>query len=332
MAVVRAGGAITGWAGLAALLLLLLLLCAASIGLGAGSFSFAALAGGPDAERAWRLLLVSRVPRTLALLLAGMALAVAGLIMQMLVRNRYVEPTTAGTVESATLGILVVTLLAPDTPVIGKMLTATGFALAGSLLFLALLRRVPLRTPFIVPLIGLILGGVIHAVTTFVAYRYDLLQSLHAWTTGDFSGVLRGRYELLWIGFGLAAAAYLAADRYTVAGMGREFAANLGLNHVRLTLVGLLIVSAISAVVVVTAGGIPFLGLIVPNAVSLVLGDNMRRSIPWVAMLGGVFVLACDIIGRLVIHPYEVPLGTVVGVVGSILFLCLLRSRGARRG
>ena len=95
---------------------------------------------------------------------------------------------------------------------------------------------------------------------------------------------------------------------------------------------GLLIVSAISAVVVVTAGGIPFLGLIVPNAVSLMLGDNMRRSIPWVAVLGGVFVLACDIIGRLVIHPYEVPLGTVVGVVGSILFLCLLHSRRNRRG
>ena len=220
------------------------------------------------------------MPRTLALLLAGMALAVAGLIMQMLVRNRYVEPTTAGTVESATLGILVITLLAPDTPVIGKMLTATGFALAGTLLFLALLRRVPLRTPFIVPLIGLILGGVIHAVTTFVAYRFDLLQSLHAWTTGDFSGVLRGRYELLWIGFGLACAAYAAADRYTVAGMGREFASNLGLNHARLTLVGLLIVSAISAVVVVTAGGIPFLGLIVPNAVSLVLGRQHAPGDP----------------------------------------------------
>ena len=72
------------------------------------------------------------------------------------------------------------------------MLTATAFALAGTLLFLALLRRVPLRTPFIVPLIGLILGGVIHAATTFVAVRYDLLQSLHAWTTGDFRA-LRGR-------------------------------------------------------------------------------------------------------------------------------------------
>ncbi|WP_312428402.1 iron chelate uptake ABC transporter family permease subunit [Achromobacter sp.] len=325
--------AISGWGGLTAVVAALLLLCVASISLGAGQMPWAALwNGGEEGERAWRLLLVSRIPRTLALLLAGTALAVAGLIMQMLVRNRFVEPTTAGTVESATLGILVVTLLAPDTSVIGKMVTATGFALAGTLLFLALLRRVPLRTPFIVPLIGLILGGVIQAVTTFMAYRFDLLQSLHAWTTGDFSGVLRGRYELLWIGFALACAAYAAADRYTVAGMGREFASNLGLNHARLTLVGLLIVSAISAVVVVTAGSIPFLGLIVPNAVSLVLGDNMRRAIPWVALLGGVFVLACDIIGRLVIHPYEIPIGTVVGVLGSILFLWLLRTRRSRLG
>jgi iron complex transport system permease protein len=325
--------AISGWGGLTAVVVVLLLLCVASISLGAGQMPWAALwNGGEDGERAWRLLLVSRIPRTLALLLAGTALAVAGLIMQMLVRNRFVEPTTAGTVESATLGILVVTLLAPDTSVIGKMVTATGFALAGTLLFLALLRRVPLRTPFIVPLIGLILGGVIQAVTTFMAYRFDLLQSLHAWTTGDFSGVLRGRYELLWIGFALACAAYAAADRYTVAGMGREFASNLGLNHARLTLVGLLIVSAISAVVVVTAGSIPFLGLIVPNAVSLVLGDNMRRAIPWVALLGGVFVLACDIVGRLVIHPYEIPIGTVVGVLGSILFLWLLRTRRNRLG
>ncbi|CAJ50266.1 Putative iron ABC transporter, permease protein, partial [Bordetella avium 197N] len=318
----------TGPLGLAAAGVLLLALCLISIGLGAGQFSYAELFGG--AERAWQLLMVSRVPRTLALLLAGMSLAVAGLLMQMLVRNRYVEPSTAGTIESATLGILVVTLLAPGAPVLVKMLTATGFGLAGSLLFLALLRRVPLRSPFLVPLIGLILGGVIHAVTTYVALQHDLLQSLQAWTTGDFSGVLRGRYELLWIGFALTCAAYLTADRYTLAGMGREFASNLGLNYARLALVGLLIVSAISAVVVVTAGSIPFLGLIVPNAVSLILGDNMRRAIPWVALLGGIFVLACDIVGRLLLYPYEVPIGTVVGVVGSLLFLWLILSRRGR--
>ncbi|OZI71383.1 ABC transporter permease [Bordetella genomosp. 12] len=319
-----------GWA-LAGVCLLLLALCLISLGLGAGQFAFADLLGGDRAARAWQLLLVSRVPRTLALLLAGMSLAVAGLLMQMLVRNRYVEPSTAGTIESATLGILVVTLLAPGAPVVAKMLTATGFGLAGSLVFLALLRRVPLRSPFLVPLIGLILGGVIHAVTTYVALQHDLLQSLQAWTTGDFSGVLRGRYELLWIGAALTCVAYLAADRYTVAGMGKDFASNLGLNYARLTFVGLLIVSAISAVVVVTAGSIPFLGLIVPNAVSLVMGDNMRRAIPWVALLGGVFVLACDILGRVLLYPYEVPIGTVVGVVGSAIFLWLLLSRRGRR-
>jgi len=302
-----------------------------SVGIGAADFSFAGLLAGTQSD-AWQLLVVSRLPRTLALLLAGMSLAVAGLIMQMLVRNRFVEPSTAGTIESATLGVLVLALLAPDTPVFGKMLVAAGFALAGTFLFLALLRRIPLRSPYLVPLVGLILGGVVQAVTTFFAYRHDMLQTLHAWTVGDFSGVLRGRYELLWIGGALALVAWFAADRFTVAGMGQQFTTNLGLNYKRLTLWGLMIVSAISAVVVVTAGSIPFLGLIVPNVVSILFGDNMRRSVPWVAVLGGLFVLACDIIGRLVVAPYEIPIGTVVGIIGGALFLFLLlrgRSRGA---
>lgn len=315
-----------GW--LALVLAVAVVLSLLSISIGAGDFSFAGLLAGTDTQ-AWQLFAVSRLPRTVALLLAGMALAVAGLIMQMLVRNRFVEPSTAGTIESATLGILAVMLLAPDTPVLGKMLVATVFAMAGTLAFLGLLRRIPLRSPYLVPLVGLILGGVVQAVTTFFAVRHDMLQTLHAWTVGDFSGVLRGRYELLWIGFGLAGAAYVAADRFTVAGMGQQFTTNLGLDYRKLTLAGLLIVSAIASVVVVTAGSIPFLGLIVPNVVSLLFGDNMRRSVPWVALLGGVFVLACDIVGRLVDYPYEIPIGTVVGIVGSVLFLVLLL-RGRR--
>lgn len=327
----RGGGRAIAHAWLALPLLLTVALFALSLAIGAGDFSFAGLLAGSDSS-SWHLLVVSRLPRTVALLLAGMSLAVAGLIMQMLVRNRFVEPSTAGTIESATLGVLVLALLVPDTPVFGKMLVAAAFALAGTFLFLGLLRRIPLRSPYLVPLVGLILGGVVQAVTTFFAYRYDMLQTLHAWSVGDFSGVLRGRYELLWIGGALALAAWFAADRFTVAGMGQQFTTNLGLNYKRLTFWGLLIVAAISSVVVVTAGGIPFLGLIVPNVVSILFGDNMRRSVPWVAVLGGVFVLACDIVGRLVVFPYEVPIGTVVGIIGGAVFLFLLlrgRSREA---
>jgi iron complex transport system permease protein len=246
----------------------------------------------------------------------------------MLARNRFVEPSTAGTSESAALGILAVTLLAPDLPVWARMLVASLFALAGTGLFLAILRRIPLRSPLVVPLVGLMLGGVISSITVFFAYRYDLMQSLSAWMTGDFSGVLRGRYELLWLSFGLSALAYLAADRFTVAGMGEGFTTNLGLRYGQVVTLGLIIVSLVTAAVVVTSGMIPFLGLIVPNVISLIMGDNVRRSLPFVALFGAGLVLACDIVGRLVVFPYEIPIGTMMGIVGSGVFLYLLLRKG----
>lgn len=287
------------------------------------------LAGDPDA---WQMLWVSRLPRTLAVVLAGTAVAVAGLIMQLMVRNRFVEPSTVGTVESATLGILVVTVALPAAPLLAKMGIASLFALGGTALFLAVLSRLPLRNTLIVPIVGIMLGGVIGSVTTFFAYRYDLLQTLSNWMIGDFSGVLRGRYELLWIVAALTIVGYIAADRFTVAGMGADFTTNLGLNYKAIMRLGLVIVSLISAVVVTSVGAVPFLGLIVPNIVSLIFGDNLRRAVPWTAIFGAGFVLICDIIGRTIRFPYEVPVGMVMSVLGAIIFLALLlktRTRNA---
>ncbi|WP_339850123.1 iron chelate uptake ABC transporter family permease subunit [uncultured Nisaea sp.] len=309
-------------------------LCVVALGvlslfIGVSDVTPATLLDPATSAHAFEMLMVSRVPRTLALVLAGAALSVAGLIMQMLVRNRFVEPSTAGTVESASLGLLVVMLLAPGLPVILKMLVAAAFALAGTAVFLGILRRVPLRSEFIVPLIGIMLGGVIEAGTNFVAYRYDLLQSLNAYMIGDFSAILRGRYELLWISFGLTCVAYIAADRFTVAGLGQDFTTNLGLDYRKVMALGMVIVSLVTATVVVTCGVIPFLGLVVPNIVRLVIGDHLRRTLPWVALLGAALVISCDIVARLVIAPYEIPIGTIMGVIGSGLFLYfLLRRRG----
>ncbi|EMQ98502.1 ABC transporter ATP-binding protein [Paeniglutamicibacter gangotriensis Lz1y] len=279
------------------------------------------LAGEPEA---WDLLWISRVPRTLAVILAGTAVAVAGLIMQLMVRNRFVEPSTVGTVESATLGILVITVLIPAAPIMLKMGVASVFALGGTALFLAVLGRLPARNTLLVPIVGIMLGGVIGSVTTFFAYKYDLLQTLSNWMIGDFSGVLRGRYELLWIVAALTLAGYLAADRFTVAGLGADFTTNLGMNHKAIMRLGLVLVSLISAVVVTTVGAVPFLGLIVPNIVSLLFGDNLRRAVPWTALFGAGFVLVCDIIGRTIRFPYEVPVGMVMSVLGATIFLALL--------
>lgn len=285
-----------------------------------------------ESHQALEVLMISRIPRTIALLLAGMSMAVAGAIMQMLARNRFIDPSTTGTVESATLGILFIMLFAPEMPVMGKMISASFFALAGSALFMLLLKKIPLRSPLILPLVGILLGRIVNAITTFIAYRYDFIQSLSAWTTGDFSGVLRGRYELLWLSLGLTILAYIAADRFTVAGLGENFTTNLGLNYRRVVVFGLVIVSLVTASVVVTAGMLPFLGIIVVNVVSLLFGDNLRKTLPCVALLGGGLVLACDLLGRIIRYPYEIPVGALMGVLcGAVFLFIVMKKQGGRQ-
>ncbi|WP_265523059.1 ABC transporter permease [Oerskovia flava] len=285
-----------------------------------------------DEGTARDVLLLSRLPRTAAILLAGSTMAVTGVVIQMLVRNRFVEPSTIGTTESAGLGLLVVTLLAPGMALPGKLAVAAVAALAGTLLFLGVLRSVPVRSVVTVPLLGLMLSGVIGAVSTFIAYRADLLQTLSSWMTGDFSGIVAGRYELLWAVAVLTLVVYVTADRFTVVGMGRDVATGLGLSYRTVMALGLGIVSVASAIVVVVVGALPFLGLVVPNVVSLLAGDNLRRSLPWVALLGAGLVLVCDVVGRVVRYPYEVPIGVVMGVVGAAAFLYLLLRRSTDVG
>lgn len=270
------------------------------------------------------LLLVSRLPRTLAVLLTGASMAVAGLIMQIIARNRFVEPTTAGTAQSAALGLLAVILLAPGAPLAVQMIAASLAALAGTALFLLIVRRLPPTQPLLVPLVGLIYGGILGAAETFIAWQADLIQYLGVWMSGEFSGVLAGRYELLWLCGAVAVLAFLVADRFTIASLGPEASLGLGLDYGRTVAIGLTIVAMVTAMVIVTVGMIPFVGLVVPNLVSRIVGDNLRRSLPWVALVGAAMVLACDLLGRVIRYPYEIPVGTVFGVVGSALFLYLL--------
>jgi iron complex transport system permease protein len=256
---------------------------------------------------------------------------VAGLIMQRITQNRFVSPSTSGTVESAVLGILLATLLVPGAPLVARMGLAIATALVGTFVFLRLLEHLRSSDGLVVALVGMMFGGVVTAVTVFLAFQRDLLQLLDIWTTGSFSGILQGRYEPLYAVLVVGVVGYLFADRFTVIGMGESFAVNLGVRYRQTLHVGLVVVSVMAAVVVVVVGAIPFLGLIVPNVVSLVMGDNVRRVLPVTAVAGAAFVLLCDVVGRLVRHPYEIPVATVAGVVGGVVFLVLIlrTARGA---
>nr|WP_247738227.1 MULTISPECIES: iron chelate uptake ABC transporter family permease subunit [Sulfitobacter] len=293
----------------------------ASLFVGVIDLSWAALWSDPAALE---LLVVSRAPRTIAVVISGGALAVSGAIMQMLVRNRFVEPMTAGTGQGAALGILLVTLFAPGASIFVKMVLASLTALAAGAGFLAIVQRLPPTQPLLVALVGLIYGGILGAAVTFIAYQADLLQYVEIWMNGEFSGVLQGRYELLWLVALVAALTYLAADQFAIIGMGRTASINLGLNYGQTMVLGLLAISIVTALTVVTVGLIPFVGLVVPNIVARLAGDNLRRSLPLTGMTGAGLVLLCDILGRLIRYPYEIPVGTVFGVVGALLFLWLL--------
>jgi iron complex transport system permease protein len=244
--------------------------------------------------------------------------------MQQLARNKFVEPSTTGTVESATLGMLAMLIFFPGASVFYKLLVACISSVIGTALFLLILRKVPLRSGFLVPLVGIMYAGVIGAIITFIAYRVDLLQSIWVWIQGDFSMVLRGRYELLWLAGGLSLIAYFTADKLTLAGLGKQVSINLGLNYSLVFIWGLVVVSLITGVTVVNSGVIPFLGLVVPNIVSLLVGDNLRRSLPLIAVCGATLVLFCDILARTINFPYEIPIATVMGIFGSFIFLFLL--------
>lgn len=315
--------AVAPWAAAAAVLVLAVI----SLFVGVAEVDLGSLLTDPEAREVFAL---SRVPRTAALLLAGSGLAVAGLIMQHLARNRFVSPTTAGTIDAAGLGLLTATLLFAGASIMTKITIAMVFALAGTALFIAIIQRIQFKDVILVPLVGLLLGGVFSAIAEFFAYRTNLTQTMSVWMNGDFSGVIQGRYETLWLAGAVALIAYLFANRFTAAGMGRDFATNIGVNYRLWMGAGLSIAAMVTAVVVVTVGAIPFLGLIVPNIVTLMLGDNLRRVLPTTALAGAALVVLCDILGRWLIYPYEIPVGTIVGVVGSAIFLVLILRRSNR--
>ncbi|WP_439290724.1 ABC transporter permease [Lonepinella koalarum] len=307
------------------LFLLVLLLSVLSLFIGVSTVNLTGLFA-LDGEQ-WEIFAISRVPRLVSILIAGSALSICGLVMQQLSRNRFVSPTTAGTMDSARLGILIAILLFPS----ASMLVKTGIAIAvsflGTLLFMSILSRLKFKDSIFVPLVGIMFGNIISSITAFIAYKEDLLQNLAGWLQGDFSLVMAGRYEMLYFSLPALIIAYLFANRFSIVGMGEEFATNLGLNYQQVLYLGLAIVATVSSIIIVSVGVIPFLGLIVPNLVTLYLGDNLKKILSHTALLGAVFVLFCDILGRLVIFPYEISINAVVGVFGSAIFLILLFKR-----
>ena len=270
------------------------------------------------------LMLNSRMPRLMAILCTGVGMSVAGLLMQNLCRNKFVSPTTGATISSAQLGIIIALVFMPSANLATRTIFAFIFAILGTWVFVAFVQRMPLKEIIMVPLIGIMFNSVIGGIVSYIAYENDLAQILSNMLVGDFSLVLAGRYEVVFLILPLIVIAFIFANHFNIVGMGENFAKNLGVNYNLVMFGGLTIAAVITASVVVTVGTISYIGLIVPNIVSMFKGDKMRGSIFEVGLFGMAFVLICDLIGRVVTRPYEMPIELISGVVGSIVFIGIM--------
>lgn len=283
-------------------------------------------------EDGWEMFFITRVPRTVALMLTGAAMAMSGLVMQLITQNRLVEPTTTGTIEWAGLGLLVVYLFVPAPTLLQRMTGAIIFSFIGTMIFFLFLKRVRLRSSLIVPIIGLMLGAVISAISTFLGLFFQMLQIIEGWFVGSFAAVQVGRYEYLWIIVIITILIFIFGNRLTLAGLGEEVTTSLGVNYNRLILLANGLIAVAVGIVAAVIGNLPFLGLIVPNVVSMFRGDDLRSNLPWVCVLGMGTVTLCDIISRVLIMPFEVPVSLILGTLGAVVFITiLLRRRKPRR-
>ncbi|MDE1547917.1 ABC transporter permease [Jeotgalibaca caeni] len=269
----------------------------------------------------------ARIPRTITVLLAGAGLSLAGLVMQTLTQNRFAAPDTIGTVESAKLGMLVAMIVLPNLSVVGEMMFTFLFASLGTLLFLFVSSKFPMKNQMLIPLLGVMYGNIIGGFGNFLAYRYDVLQNMSAWLQGNFSLVIEGQYEWIYLTFFLIIGLYFFADYLTVARFGKEAAQSLGLPFEWVMAIGTVLVSITVSVILIVAGNLPFLGVIIPNLIAMRYGDYLRSTHQKIAFTGAMFLLVCDLLSRTLIRPYEIPVELILGIVAGTIFLVMLFRR-----
>lgn len=278
-------------------------------------------------REAWHNFLYFRIPRSVSIVLASAGLAVAGIIMQAISQNKFISPTTSGTISATQLGMLVALLLFP----MGSSFVKFGFAFISALIFsiflMVILNKIKIKNIIYLPLIGMMYGSIISSITSVLAGMFGKLQTVQSWNVGSFTLLVKGRYELLYIIFIPVLLAYIYATKFSIVGMGEDFSKNLGINYKSVILLGLVLVSIISSLTYIIVGPLPFLGLIIPNIITLIYGDNLKKSMIDIIFLSAIYILICDILSRTIRYPYEIPISFVAGVFGSLIFIIILFGR-----
>lgn len=286
----------------------------------ASEYNLGNLLAGNDI--AVKIFLHSRLLRFIACILTGAALATSGLIMQAISRNKFMSPSTAGTTDAATLGMLLSLFFFGGSSIFIQGAFAFSFSLMATGIFIFVVSRIKVRDVVYIPLLGIMYGALIAAITTAIAYSIGDTQLLAGIRIGTFARL--GSYTTIYFCIITLVFAVLYASKFSIVSMGQDFSKNLGIKYNRVVALGLVLIAITSASVFVTVGAIPFVGLIIPNMAKSYYGENIKRSIFDIMIMGAAFVLACDILSQLVVYPFEISVGITISILGGIIFMIYL--------
>jgi iron complex transport system permease protein len=265
-----------------------------------------------------------RLPRSIAAFATGGCLALAGALLQVLLRNALADPYVLGVSGGAAVGALAAMLIGAAGWLVS--VGAFGGALASTLLVFALARGAGPWSPTRLLLTGVVIAagwGAVVALILSLAPEAQLRGMLF-WLIGDLSAPSIAWPTLAVLAIALAAALPFARDLNALS-RGEALAASVGVDVARLPWLLFGLSALLTGAAVTTAGAIGFVGLIVPHAIRLVIGNDQRVLLPAAALAGGALLLAADTLARRIAAPIELPAGVVTALVGVPVFIYLLR-------
>jgi iron complex transport system permease protein len=316
----------------AAVALMLSILLSVSIGVAGGSVATLLKPRGVSQANPVmdRIIFEMRLPRTLSACLTGAAFALAGVVMQGITHNPLADSGLLGINAGAGFLVALSAVLWPSMSSLGTMLFAfLGAALAAALVYGLGMGKKTMK-PIRLILAGSAVSAMLTALSQGVALSFGLSKNLYFWSSGSLSGISWAQLMMAfpWI-IAAIASALLISGKLSILALGEENAAGLGLRIGALRLTGLVAVFVLAGASVSLAGGISFLGLIVPHSARFLAGSDYRRVMPVSALLGGILLVLSDLTARMINAPFDTPVGALVSLIGvPFLFVMTYRKGG----
>lgn len=269
-----------------------------------------------------------RLPRTIIAALVGVGLGLSGLLYQETFQNKLVSPDFLGVTSGASVGAAVAILLGMSAFMISALAFVTG--IVAVMITLALSRCFRNRSPTILLLSGIIIGGLMSAILSFIKYLADpesTLSSITFWLMGSCEHTTMNDVWVLLPVIGLCSIALVTIRwRINLVTLGRDEAQTKGLDYALYRKVIILMATMMTASSVAIVGCVGWIGLVVPHMVRILVGRNTADTIPLTIAFGATFMILVDILSR-TFTDSEIPLTAITGFFGTVIFISILYLR-----